>query len=184
VTKPYALVVLWAVFAAAAVGVGFAAAGLVSAPFEQQTAGAGVPVGGPSISPSSSPPTADPGSASPSGSPSASPSPRATRSSSSQPRGITTRGGWVQGRCNGGLVTLSVSPAVGWELHERSTGANPTGTARFEETSGSGEVRVSASCVAGTPRFSVTEEASGGGDHPRGDDGGGHGGGSGRGGKG
>jgi hypothetical protein len=197
VTKPYALVVLWAVFAAAAVGVGFAAAGLVSAPFAQQFAGPGVPVG-----PATGAPVADSGSPSPSGSPTSTAAPgggaapegstsatsRAGSASSSgsghdsaparpvtsQPRGITTRGGWVQGRCSGGLVTLSASPAVGWWLHDRSTGANSTGTVRFEQSGGTGEVRVSATCVAGTPRFSVTEEESGGGGG--GDDGGGHGG--------
>lgn len=198
-SKRYALVGVWVVFAAAAIGVGFAAAGLVDAPFGQRAAGSGlrgVAAGGPdaqvsgtgTTSPSATATTSaaprgskaggshqggggnggrtatpTPGSASAStGGSSHSGSGGATPAAGGQVRGITTRGGWVQGRCSGGLVSLSASPAVGWALDGRSSGANSSGEVRFEESGGAGEVRVTATCAAGAPRFSVREDERGG----------------------
>jgi hypothetical protein len=77
-------------------------------------------------------------------------------------RGITTRGGYLQARCSGGLVTVSASPAVGWWLERRSSGAVSTGEVRFQQTGGDAEVRVEVACTADGPRFSVRENDHGG----------------------
>src|SRR5688500_7503508 len=107
-----ALVAAWVLFAVASVGVGFGAAGLVGDPFTD---------GG----------VAAPGAASGSGDGTATPTPTSSTSptSSASPtstaptvadvqRSVQTRGGSVFGTCRSGLVRLSASPAVGWEIDD------------------------------------------------------------------
>ena len=175
------LVALWALFAAASVGVGFGAAGLVGDPFtdpggDQVTLTDGgessvtpVPAGSPTSVPPSSRST--PSSAASPGSTSGS---RAVGSpSSSLPaapvvRSLTTRGGLVSGSCSRGLVTISAAPTVGWAIKDADGGPTQEARVRFERTgSGDGRVEVRAHCAGGVPRFSVddrTGDSSGPGD--------------------
>jgi hypothetical protein len=174
--RRWALAAVWALFAAASVGVGFAAAGLVGDPFSDPagvTAAAAPPAAG-------SRPT------------SSTASPRPTDSSVSSPRptgsgqatdpeptvhSVTTRGGFVAGSCRAGLVTVSASPAIGWQIDDVDGGQVTDARVRFEATSGDGRVEVHSWCSGGTAKFSID-------DRSRGDDGGGggSGGSSGRGG--
>ena len=168
-----ALVALWVVFAAASVGVGFAAAGLVGDPFTDP--------GAEQVAASAPPPTtASAGTPTRSGTPLASPSPSGRRSSptarpsggSEQPavRSLSTRAGLVSGSCRGGLVTVSASPAVGWYLDEVSQGREEEATVKFRRTGDrEGEVEVHARCSSGVPRFTLDDRqggssGSGGGD--------------------
>ena len=178
--RRWALAGVWALFAAASVGVGFAAAGLVGDPFSD-------PAGAAAAAP---PPAA--GDRPTSGSP----SPRSTGSSVSSPRptgagdpsgpaptvhSVTTRGGFVAGSCRTGLVTVSASPAIGWQIKDVDHGQVADARVRFEATGGDGRVEVHGWCSGDTATFSVDDRTGGGG----GDDGGGgSGGGSGSSGRG
>ena len=157
------LAALWLVFAAAAVGVGFGAAGLVGDPFTEgdvatSTAGAAsgpagtpVPAGTPSptgSSPSGSAPSSTPPSGSADGRP-------VTRTQ-------ITRGGQVTGTCQDGLVRLGAAPEIGWEMDDLDAGAREEARARFERVDdGDGKVEVRATCVDGTPTFAVRDDTSG-----------------------
>ena len=157
-----ALVALWAVFAAASVGVGFGAAGLVGDPFTDSTVGTAD--SGSQPAPSSGLPTAEQSSATTTpGS--------AGGTEAVSARTITTRGGLVSATCRGGLVRVNASPAVGWQIDEIESDDEPEARVRFEHSDdGDGRVDVKATCSAGTPRFSVEEEQSG--DEEHSDDGG------------
>lgn len=171
-----ALVALWAAFAAASVGVGFAAAGLVGDPFtdprsaEVSTAARGrltsAPVGPPSpTAPTSTRPSPD-------RTPTATAGPRTTDGGTPPPvrtpgsirRTITTRAGLVSGTCRGGLVSLSASPTVGWSIDEISQGRREEGQVKFRGTTDreGGQVEVQARCRGDGPVFEVDDrEASG-----------------------
>jgi hypothetical protein len=158
VSRRLGLLALWAVFAAAAVGVGFAAAGLVGDPFTDPgdeavslveagappRGGASVPVPSASATPSGSGP----------GSGSAAPPAR-----DDVVRSVTTRAGVVSGSCSGGLVTISAAPAVGWQVDELDGGPDDDADVKLEQRSGGGEVEVGAACRDGVPRFAVDDSA-------------------------
>ena len=191
--KRLALVALWAAFAAAAVGVGFGAAGLVGGPFSDGVAdAAGIDPSqqaadldntvspGPEPSSTSTPTssarapspatTPDPGPANTKKPPRTNPAPAAsTRSvpARSGSRSITTRGGLVSATCRSGLVQVSGSPAVGWEIEDIARGTRRDARVRFERPDGDGRVEVAAACSGGAPRFSLND------DDGRGEDGGG-----------
>ena len=163
------LVALWAVFAAAAVGVGFAAAGLVGDPFtdprdtavslSEPGSGAGAGAG----SGAGAPATPSPSGSSATGTPSRSPTPPSRTSGSAQPdtpvlRSITTRGGIVSGSCSRGSVTVSAAPSIGWAIDDVDAGPAPDARVRFERAgSGDDRVEVRAACRAGVPRFTVDD---------------------------
>lgn len=155
-----ALGLLWALFAAASVGVGFGAAGLVSDPF---TAG-GNDVGQVSAPASPAAPSASSASASdaPSGTASSGPSAPARPSSDPETRGVSTRGGFVSGTCRDGLVAVSASPAVGWAIKDVEGGRRSEARVRFERSDGDGRVEVAATCSGGVPRFALKDESGGG----------------------
>jgi hypothetical protein len=130
------LTLLWALFAAAAVGVGFGAAGLVGNPFTdtvgdvlagQQTTPS-VPIGS-SAGSSSSPSTGT----------------------------LATRGGLVSASCAGGLVSIGGSPAMDWQLDRIDPGRLPTASLEFTRSGKDGKVEVSVHCVGGTPRFALDD---------------------------
>jgi hypothetical protein len=196
------LVALWAVFAAASVGVGFAAAGLVGDPFTDpggaQVSLAGTSGSGSTGDTSSGSPTPSGTSSTPSGSRT---TPTPSRAGSSTPavtgaggthpapapvvRSLTTRGGLVSGSCTRGLVTISAAPTVGWAIKDIEGGPTQEARVRFEPTGDrDGRVEVRAHCVGGVPRFSVEDRTDnsgpgGGGESGSGSDDGGGGGGSG-----
>jgi hypothetical protein len=171
------LVTLWALFAAASVGVGFGAAGLVGDPFsdpggDQVTLADAADAG----SSSPPPPPAPSGSASASSSapaPGRTGSPRASATATPAAaapvvRSLTTRGGLVSGSCTRGHVTVSAAPTVGWAIEDVDGGPAPEARVRFERTGdGDGRVEVRARCVGGVPRFSVEDrtDTSGPSDH-------------------
>ena len=159
-----ALVAVWAVFAAAAVGVGFGAAGLVGDPFTDGE----VSTGG--VTTSAVPSTS-------SAAPTTSSAPPSQDASPSSPRAVTdsvsTRGGLVTGTCRGGLVTLGASPSIGWEIDDLDDEPEREAKAKFERVDdGDGEVEVQVRCVDGRPTFSVDEDSSGSGSGRSGDSGG------------
>jgi hypothetical protein len=157
------LLALWAVFAAAAVGVGFAAAGLVGDPFSDPgdeavslvEAGAGSPSA--PTSPSAPAAPATPGATGAPGS-SGSPGAAAPPARDDVVRSLTTRAGTVSASCAQGLVTLSAAPAVGWRVDDLDGGPTREGRVRLEQGSGgSGEVEVRVACRDGVPRFAVDD---------------------------
>jgi len=185
-----ALLALWVAFAAAAVGVGFGAAGLVGDPFTDgvtDAAAVGTPFAdltpGPTRASSRTPTgtseptltgTAEP---TPSGTSSRTPSGTSSRSpSSTDPtpsggpggsvtRGVTTRGGLVSATCRADSVRLSASPAVGWQIEEVEPGPDKEARVRFERSGGGeGRVEVRATCAQGAPRFSFEDDHSGSGE--------------------
>jgi hypothetical protein len=168
--RRWALAAVWALFAAASVGVGFAAAGLVGDPFSDP-AGVSAAAAPPSAS---SRPTSGTASQRPTGSSEGSPRPIGTgEATDPEPtvHSVTTRGGFVAGSCRAGLVTVSASPAIGWQIDDVDGGQVEDARVRFEATGGDGRVEVHSWCSGGTAKFSV-DDRSGGGD----DDGGGSGG--------
>ncbi|MDQ1616766.1 MAG: hypothetical protein QOJ60_2705 [Actinomycetota bacterium] len=181
--RRFALIALWVVFASAAIGVGFGAAGFVGDPFNTVPSAGAPPLDGlvPALSPTPTPSATghhrrhhDDG---PTTSPTAtSHSPNAGPVTSSR----STRGGYVSATCRGGLVSVSASPAVGWEIHDLTSGQVTEARVRFEPSQdANGErVEVSVRCVSGRPDFLVSDESGGG------DGGGGSGSGSGGGGDG
>ena len=177
--RRWALAAVWALFAAASVGVGFAAAGLVGDPFSDPagvTAAAAPPAPG-------SRPTSSTASPRPTGSSASSPRPTRTGVSADPVptvHSVTTRGGFVAGSCRAGLVTVSASPAIGWQIDDVDGGQVVDARVRFEATGGDGRVEVHSWCSGGAAKFSVDDRSRGGG----GDDGsGGSGDSSGRGGR-
>jgi hypothetical protein len=179
--RRWALAAVWALFAAASVGVGFAAAGLVGDPFSDP---AGTTVG---AAPPSAGPTSGTASPRPTGSSVSSPRPTGTGAATDpEPtvHSVTTRGGFVAGSCRAGLVTVSASPAIGWQIDDVDGGQVVDARVRFEASGGDGRVEVHSWCSDGTAKFSV-DDRSGGGDDGGGGPGsgsGGSGGSSGRGG--
>jgi hypothetical protein len=157
--RRWALAALWALFAAASVGVGFAAAGLVGDPFSDP---AGTTV-------AAAPPATDSrptGTASPRPTGSSVSSPRATRTGAAtdaEPtvHSVTTRGGFVAGSCRAGLVTVSASPAIGWQIDDVDGGQVADARVRFEATSGDGRVEVHSWCSGGAAKFSVDDRSGG-----------------------
>jgi len=79
---------------------------------------------------------------------------------------VSTGGGYVSGSCQSGLIALSASPAVGWELDHVTGGRNSAGEAEFEQVGdGEGKVKVTAWCASGQPAFDVeNDEDNSGGD--------------------
>jgi hypothetical protein len=140
VRRPALLTVLWALFAAAAVGVGFGAAGLVGNPFTDTV---GDTLAGQQTTQSA-----------PAGSSAASsPSPSTgTR---------LTRGGLVSASCAGGLVSSGASPAVGWQLDRIDQGRLPTAGLEFTRSGADGKVEVSVHCVDGSPQFALDDGTAG-----------------------
>jgi hypothetical protein len=149
VDRRVALGVLWALFAAASVGVGFGAAGLVNNPFTG-TGGDLAPV---AVPPSTAEPTDRPSTGSP-----------APAESEPAVRGFSTRACFVSGSCSGGLVAVSASPAVGWSLDDVDSGRRDEARVRFEHSDGDGRVEVTAWCERGVPRFSAEDRDRGGDD--------------------
>ena len=176
--RRWALAAVWALFAAASVGVGFAAAGLVGDPFSDPT---GVSAAAPPPS-ASGRPTSGTASARPTLSSVSSPRPTGSgQATGPEPtvHSVTTRGGFVSGSCRAGLVTVSASPAIGWQIDDVDGGQVVDARVRFEATGGDGRVEVHSWCSGGAAKFSVDDRSRGGG----GDDGsGGSGDSSGRGG--
>jgi hypothetical protein len=173
VNRRSALVALWAIFAAAAVGVGFGAAGLVGDPFTAgTTSGAGPAVDGTATSEGSSSPATP--TASPSRQPSTGgPSTTAGPAGGPETRSLSTRGGIVSATCGTGQLQLSASPAVGWEIHDLESGDGGEGKVRFERSEdGEGRVDVRASCDNGVPRFAIEDDSHGHGGEDGSDDGG------------
>lgn len=150
-----ALVALWAAFAAAAVGVGFGAAGLVGDPFSASAPTvSGSATASPSPSGSSSPPRAT------------TPQPSRTGGAGSGDSAVTrtlqTRGGLASATCRSGSVRLSASPAVGWEIKDLDPGPDQEVRVRFEPSEDdNGQVEVRVSCRGGVPRFSLEDDRSG-----------------------
>jgi pyruvate/2-oxoglutarate dehydrogenase complex dihydrolipoamide acyltransferase (E2) component len=109
----------------------------------------------PSPGPSSSPAVPEPtptasAEASPRPTPEATPAPTPTAVS----RVITTRGGSVVARCQGGLVTLrSWSPAQGYEVDDVDPGPDESAKVTFE--SDRGEVEIEVRCSASGPVHTV-----------------------------
>jgi hypothetical protein len=152
VDRRLALVAVWALFAAAAVGVGFGAAGLVGDPFTDGE----VSTGG--ITSSAVPSTS---SEAPTTSTSA-----LTTTAGPRPvkRSVTVRGGLVTGTCRSGLVSLGAAPSVGWEIDDLDDEAGREARVKFERVDdGDGEVEVRARCVGGVPTFTVDDDSSGSG---------------------
>jgi hypothetical protein len=143
VRRPVLLTVLWALFAAAAIGVGFGAAGLVGNPFTDTV---GDTLGGQQ-------PTSSVGS---------------TPGSSPSPSTVTrvTRGGQVFASCVGGLVKISASPAMDWQLDRIDQGRLPTASLEFTRSGKDGDVEVSVHCVADRPQFALDDGAPGTGGSP------------------
>jgi hypothetical protein len=184
------LVALWALFAAASVGVGFGAAGLVGDPFTDPGGDqVGVADAGDSSSPAPSATSATSATSAPSSS-ATSTTPAPGRTGSATPRAtgtpataapvvrsLTTRAGLVSGSCTRGLVTVSAAPSVGWAIKDVDGGPTQEARVRFEPTGdGDGRVEVRARCVGGVPRFSVEDRTDSSGPGGGGDDGGGGGG--------
>jgi hypothetical protein len=168
--RRWALGALWALFAAASVGVGFGAAGLVGDPFSDPGPGLTAASSGSVSVPVSTPTPRGTG-------PSATPSGPSTGPTSTGPvdvvRGVTTRAGFVSGSCGGGLVVVSASPAVGWAIDDVDGGRREEARVRFEATGeGDGRVEVTARCVAGVPVFAVENQDRGGGSSGSGGSGG------------
>jgi hypothetical protein len=160
--RRWALAALWALFAAASVGVGFAAAGLVGEPFSDP---AGVTAAAPPPGSGSTPTTGTAGPR-PTGSSVGSPRPTGTGAATDpEPtvRSVTTRGGFVSGSCRSGLVTVSASPAIGWQIDDVDRGQVVDARVRFEATGSDGRVEVHSWCSGGTARFSVDDRTGGGG---------------------
>ena len=177
--RRWALAAVWALFAVASVGVGFAAAGLVGDPFSDPAgvAAAAPPPAAGGRSTSATPTTG------PTGSSVSSPRPtRAGATAEPEPtvHSVTTRGGFVAGSCRAGLVTVSASPAIGWQIDDVDGGQVVDARVRFEATGGDGRVEVHSWCSGGAAKFSVDDRSRGGG----GDDGGDGSGGSGSSGRG
>lgn len=186
-----ALTALWAAFAAASVGVGFGAAGLVGDPFSDGvTDAAPATRSGPEAS-STSPPhagTNEPASsAGPTGTGSSTPtgqaSPRTSTTAPGAPEGpgpapdqavtrnIITGEGTVWATCRSGLVQLSASPAVGWQIEDIDEGRQRDARVRFEPAGdGDGRVEVEAVCAQGTPQFALDDDRDSGGGHGGSDD--------------
>jgi hypothetical protein len=189
VPRRLTLVALWAVFAVASVGVGFAAASMVSDPFTDvdttsQVSDLAGPAGDPFTDPtttprptsSTSPSTGDKPSKSPTGGSSAGGTKSPNNSSATVKRGIPTRGGYVSATCRNGLVSVGAAPALYWQVESRTSPGVRTGRVRLEPaTNANGErVEVTATCASGIPAFtSDYNEGSGGGDDGGGDSGGG-----------
>jgi len=188
------LVALWALFAAAAVGVGFGAAGLVGDPFTDpggnqvtladagDQSGAEGTQGTQGADDSSSPsPAATSATPAPSRTRTATPSTTGTPATVAPViRSLTTRGGLVSGSCSRSLVTISAAPSVGWAIKDVDGGPTQEARVRFEPTGdGDGRVEVRAHCVGRVPRFSVEDRTDTSGPGGGGDGGGGDGGGSG-----
>jgi len=159
--RRWGLAALWALFAAASVGVGFAAAGLVGDPFSDPAGVTAAAAPRPTDSSVSSPRPTGSGQAT---------DPEPTVHS------VTTQGGFVAGSCRAGLVTVSASPAIGWQIDDVDGGQVVDARVRFEATGGDGRVEVHSWCSGGTAKFSVDDRDRGGGGS------GGSGGSSGRGG--
>jgi hypothetical protein len=166
VDRRVALGVLWALFAAASVGVGFGAAGLVSDPFTDSNSDV-IPVSvpatttatGPSETPGESPSASPTGTATPSD-PASTGTPAAT-ADETVVRGFSTRAGFVSGSCRAGLVAVSASPAVGWSIDDVDGGRRDEARVRFEHSDGDGRVEVTAWCERGVPRFSAEDRDRG-----------------------
>jgi hypothetical protein len=153
VDRRLALVAVWALFAAAAVGVGFGAAGLVGDPFTDGE----VSTGG--VTSSAAPTTTG-------AAPTTSTSAPATTTAGPRPvkRSVTTRGGLITGTCRGGLVSLGAAPSVGWEIDDLDDEPEREAKVKFERVDdGDGEVEVRARCVGGVPTFTVEDDPSGSG---------------------
>jgi hypothetical protein len=153
------LVALWAAFAAAAVGIGFGAAGLVGDPFTVGRTAGSAPRPASTTAPAS-PTTSQPTGT---GSASAGPSP----AGQAVTRTLSTRAGLVSATCQDGLVRLNASPFVGWGISDFDNGRKQEARVRFERAEDEdGRVEVRATCAAGNPQFALSEadEHSGDGD--------------------
>jgi hypothetical protein len=153
VDRRLALVAVWALFAAAAVGVGFGAAGLVGDPFtDGEVSTGGVTSSAAPSASSAAPTTSTPAPAT------TTPGPRPVK------RSVTTRGGLVTGTCRGGLVGLGAAPSVGWEIDDLDDEPQREAKVKFERVDdGDGEVEVQARCAGGVPTFTVEGDSSGSG---------------------
>ncbi len=141
--RPALLTLLWALFAAAAIGVGFGAAGLVGNPF---TGTVGDTLAGQQ-------PTSSVGS---------------TPGSSPSPSMVTrvTRGGQVTATCVGGLVSIGASPAMNWQVDRIDQGRLTIAGLEFTRSGKDGKVEVSVRCVGGVPRFTPGDGAAATGGSP------------------
>jgi hypothetical protein len=151
------MALLWVAFAVAAVGVGFAAAGLVGDPLTRSV---------------TVQPATEAGSTDDATTPSASPSPSTSATTSppagSQPaaqsvtRSLSTVGGLVSATCERDRVRLAASPALGWEIEDLDAGFRSHPRVRFEHSEdGDGRVEVGAQCTdSGVPSFELDDRSS------------------------
>jgi hypothetical protein len=154
VNRRLALVLLWLACAVAAVGVGFAAAGLVDDPLTQSVA----------VQPATDlEPTDDPSTPSASASPSPGGTPTSEQpAASSVTRSLSTLGGLVSATCAQDRVRLAASPALGWEIDDLDAGFRSHPRVRFERSDdGAGRVEVRAECTdSGVPSFELDDRSS------------------------
>jgi hypothetical protein len=77
-------------------------------------------------------------------------------------RSLSSRGGLVSATCRDGLVQLSASPAVGWEIEDIDGGRQREARVRFERSDdGDGRVEVRAVCTGAGPQFELDDDSSG-----------------------
>lgn len=190
--RTLALLAVWIVFAVTAVGVGFAASGFIDQPFAA-AAGVAVPeeaspAGGAATNPTTAatppttlrtptqtPPQTPPRTPTPT-TPTPTTTPRTTTrpSSGGRPtatapgsptttRSVNTEAGYVGARCTRGLVTVSASPAPGWQLNGISAPGQDEGEVEFEQ-SGDGEasIEITALCGVSGPTLTVQRFAGDG----------------------
>jgi hypothetical protein len=164
------LAAVWLVCTASAVGVGFAAAGLVEYP---RSAAAGPHPEGVLVAVSRQDPTPGPGATleSPSPRPSTNAPADSARGapgtlnpsrSSTLTRGLSTAGGYVGGTCSGGEIEVSGSPNPGWtvaDLREPGEDEAEPGEVFFVRTGASREtIAVEAWCLGQVPVFAIDAE--------------------------
>lgn len=63
--------------------------------------------------------------------------------------------------CRSGLVRVSGSPALGWQIEDIDGGARPKARVRFEPgDDDDGRVEVEAVCAQGAPRFTLDDDSN------------------------
>lgn len=69
-----------------------------------------------------------------------------------------TRGGLVSATCRSGLVQVSASPAMGWQIEDIDGSPQRDARVRFEQRDS--RVQVEAGCSRGAPRFALDDDDS------------------------
>jgi len=155
----WGLTTVWMVFTASAVGVGFAASGLIEYP-RSAAAGphpAGMLVNAPRTSPtprSAATPPRQPPSPTVTAQPESPNQPTPTPALST--RGLSTVGGYVSGTCFAGEIRVSASPNPGWSVTDLSEPGEDSGEVGFARSGNIGSiVTVEAWCWGGVPTFAI-----------------------------